>query len=90
METEEVMKNSTCYRGTRMEGPTKTHQNFRKFGIAVKIRNVKLPNTSKKDEHPQKLILSLERNILRLGACANTYNAMEYARTCSYEMKMAR
>jgi len=35
-------------------------------------------------------MLLLETNILRLGACASNYNAMEYARTCSNEMKMKR
>jgi len=51
MERDECMKKSTWYHGAHMEGLTKTHQNFRKFGIAVKIRNVKLPNTSQKLEH---------------------------------------
>lgn len=65
MERDEGMKNSTWYHGAHMEGLTKAHQNFRKFGIAVQIPNVTLPNTSQKPEHLQKLMLSLETNILR-------------------------
>jgi hypothetical protein len=50
MERDEVM-NSTLYHGANMEGLSKTHQNFRKFGIAIMIRNAKLPNIGQKREH---------------------------------------